>query len=191
MEQIIKYSDIKTLTDINKNFARVPMGVQTSDGSSPIFTIVDYNEFKATIENILKNEYDREFDISEDNVVIYEKEASQIKKLATKIKADAVDFCDQFTIQLLGKKNKHDGQVQEMEKLLMAYYDKIHQKTVAYRDSVRIEPETAIEVETVEVKEESKKVAYTIEVDSSKAVEFENYCRANGIQIKCITMIKE
>lgn len=187
MEQIVKYSDIKEITDILKTFANVPMCVDVVDGQ-PKFTIANYEEFKALIST-LSEDYKKEIVITESNVSIYEKDCAQLKKLADKVKKDAKTFVDDFALSLLGRtssKIKVKGQVQEIEEILMSAYSHVHERTKAFREQARREKEQA-EIITAEVSNEKVEVEQfiykVVRLTQDKLEKLVNFCKENQIEL--------
>lgn len=186
MEQIVEYSSIKTIGDITKNFANIPINAFVNDKGRVQFTISNFPAFEALIKSLIAEyEDENKIIVNENNVSIYEKEASQLKKLAEQVKKDAQAFVDEFAINLLGKtkgKNKVDGQVQIIGKELMNAYDRIHKKTVEYRDSVRVAKEEVIEAE-VEVKDTSLHI-FAVQVPEDKKELFIKFLQENNLEYK-------
>lgn len=191
MEQIVEYQSIKTLGDISKTFASIPMTVEVVEGA-PKMTIANFEGFKVLISNLVK-EYENEDDIiiTDNNVSVYEKEAAQIKKLADQVNKDAKAFVDEFALGLLGRttgKNKVDGQVQIIKNILMSAYDKIRSKTTHYRDLKKAEEERENQLVGEVVNEttptQAKMFLFSAMMSEEKVEDFKNYCSKNHIEIK-------
>lgn len=186
MEQIVEYSSVKTITDITKKFANIPIHAVVNDQGRVQFTIAKFDSFKALVSSLIADyENEENIVVNENNVVIYEREASQIKKLAEQVKKDAQAFVDEFSVNLLGKtrgKNKVDGQVQIIGKELMNAYDRIHKKTVEYRNSLKVEEtkEDAITVDSVVV---DNSAWFTVKMEPEKVDLFKKFCLENAIEI--------
>lgn len=190
MDQIISYSQIKTLSDINKTLASIPCMVIANEEGTPKFTIANYEEFKDLITRLVSEFTQENIVVTDRNVADYEKDASSINHLIKQIKDDAKTFVDDFALPLLGRggRKPFKGQVQELSEILKSTYDTIHSKTVSYREAVRLEKEkeNAIEVEATEcdlIIEDNLKEVIVI-VPQFKMDSFKNYCLENNISIK-------
>lgn len=175
MDQIIKYNDIKSVNDIVKKFASVPMHVQLKN-SEIKFTIANYQEFKATIGNLLE-EYHKQFIITKDNVSAFEKDAASIKKLGEKTKKDAKAFINQFSDTLT-------AQAKEIEEMCKSAYDYLHAQTVKFRDSIKIEKSEPIIVETQETAQTAETLELKVLIGKDQLNEFKAYCASKNIIIK-------
>lgn len=175
MEQIIKYTDIKVISDITKKFANIPIVVESESGIVK-FTIPNYEDFKQCIYNAL-SEYNGDFIITDDNVSAYEKDAAQIKKLIDKTKKDSKAFINKFADVLT-------NQVKDLTKTLSYYYDKIHDKTKDFRNlkKVKENDENIIEVNAKEVNE--LRIEKTVAIPFSEYNDFVEYCKIKNIIIK-------
>ena len=176
MEQIIKYSDIKSVNDIVKKFASVPMQPVQLENGEVKFTIANYQEFKATIGNLLE-EYRKEFVITKDNVSAFEKDAASIKKLGDKTKKDAKAFINQFSDTLT-------AQAKEIEEMCKSAYDYLHAQTVKYRDSLKIEKSEPIIVETAEKPQSAEMLELKVLIGKDQLNEFKAYCESKNIIVK-------
>lgn len=183
MEQIVEYSSVKTITDITKKFANIPIHAVVNDQGRVQFTIANFKGFKALISSLIADyENEENIVVNENNVVIYEREASQIKKLADQVKKDAQAFVDEFSVELLGKtrgKNKVKGQVQIIGEELMNAYDKIHKKTKEFRELSREAKEEVIEAETTVVENTHM---YAVKVPTEKKELFEKFLNENNLE---------
>ena len=164
MDQIIKYSDIKVISDITKKFANIPITVENESGIVK-FTIPEYETFKQCIYNALK-EYDNDFIITDDNVSAYEKDAAQIKKLIDKTKKDSKEFVNKFADVLIGY-----------------YYEKIHTKTKAFRDVKKAKRyEDILEIDA-QPQPTGAYIQETIAIPVEQYNSFIDYCKNNNIKI--------
>lgn len=176
MDQIVKYSEIKTLNDIAKNYAQVPMTPIQDDNGAVKFSIADYADFKSTVVAILK-QYDTDFIVTDDNVSIYEKEGAQISNLIKKIKKDSKDYKAQFTDLL-------DAEVKDITNILTSYYDIIHNKTKSFRESKKIDKETAIIADIQEAKINADLIEVSVIINKNDFADFKAYCDSKNIKIK-------
>lgn len=182
MEQLVEYSDIKTITDITKKFASIPCEVVQKGDEAPQFTIANYDEFKDVITRLTCQIKSENIVVNKMNVAAYESDASAINKLIKQVKTDAQKYVDLFTLKLLGKggRNPVIGQVQEIQQILQDAYDTIHAKTVEYRDKLKIEKSSDNVIE-VEAKESTPTYAYTVTCTSEQKDLFEQFCLKNHI----------
>ena len=178
MEQVIKYQDIKVVSDVVKMFATLPMEVNQDENGKVTFSIADFPSFIALLGN-LTAEYDRDFIITKDNVGAYEKDAAAINKLTKFIKDGAKEYVMSFARDLLGVtagKNRYDGQVQMCEKVLKHAYDNIHSKTTAFREEQK-RLENVIDATESAISEPSKEdyVLMEVRVPKGDLADFKKY----------------
>lgn len=187
MEQLIEYSNIKTLGDITKTFACIPMKATLVDGK-PQFTIAGFEDFKSLITRLCE-EYNQGITITENNVSTYEKEAAQINKLKKQVKDDAQSFVEQFTLSLLGNskrgKNKVKGQVDVIQEILQETYNHIHEATSTFRNIKKQEKESlnVIEGDFIEqlVPSEENTSTIVLKVPNSELEGLKTYCLQHNI----------
>lgn len=170
MEQIVKYTDIKKVDDIVKTFASIPMGVAVVD-NQPKFTIANYVEFKALLENLL-SEYDNEIVITPNNLRVYEKEAASISNFMKMLTKDKKTFISQFTMDL-------ENEVKELKSMCEKTYDKIHSKTKEFRD---MQNQKVIDVSNEDVKEVDV-VNILIKCKKEDVALIEEFARLHNMQI--------
>ena len=93
-----------------------------------------------------------------------------------------------FAKELLGVtsgKNRYDGQVQQCEAILKAAYDRVHAKTVAFREAEKAKAAMidAIDAETVDERASEpapKFVTYVVNVPEAECAAFEEYLKTKG-----------
>lgn len=187
MEQVVEYQEVKTVGDIVKTFASIPVMPIEKDGKVE-FSIMNFPVFIDTLKRITA-EYNADFIVNKDNVGTYEKEAAEIKKLSDKIAKDAKAYVDQFAVSLLGVtrgKAKKDGQVQIAQNILMNAYEKIHQRTEMVRAEIKAEKDEAnvIEAEVIADTPSAPVAKYEVEIPLSAKASFEAYLSENHIKFK-------